>query len=237
MEKKDLKSAYQGDTTEETGARIIAELEKLGGVNLNRQKGDTRFFYVINDQGIIDFYWHYETIEELGYTLKELPSEEDDINKAIYGKCIDRDSINAGVMCGYKREGEKCHVCESGVHSDADEIKEKPNLSNEDRIKMLRDFIREQPEEFKKIIEKVESHGGEGQTVNEYFEALGGNIPKLTAFQQENESLKAERDAHLRDKWELCELIKRYCDKLVFPTESELKILVTTAQTLLNKKP
>jgi len=50
------KVAYQGDGTIETGKRIIAELERLGGVNTRHWDGSTNYYYyIIPENNIIDF--------------------------------------------------------------------------------------------------------------------------------------------------------------------------------------
>jgi len=50
------KVAYQGDGTIETGRRIIAELERLGGINSQYWDGSTNYYYyIIPENNIIDF--------------------------------------------------------------------------------------------------------------------------------------------------------------------------------------
>ena len=43
------KVAYRGDGTKETGKKIIAELEKLGGINRWDYKGTGDYYYVISE--------------------------------------------------------------------------------------------------------------------------------------------------------------------------------------------
>ena len=50
------KIAYKGDGTKETGKKIIAELERLGGVNTRHWDGSTNYYYyIIPENNIIDF--------------------------------------------------------------------------------------------------------------------------------------------------------------------------------------
>ena len=50
------KIAYRGDGTKETGKKIIAELERLGGVNTRCWNGNTNYYYyIIPENNIIDF--------------------------------------------------------------------------------------------------------------------------------------------------------------------------------------
>ena len=43
------KVAYRGDGTKETGKKIIAELERLGGINRWDYKGTGDYYYLISE--------------------------------------------------------------------------------------------------------------------------------------------------------------------------------------------
>ena len=49
---------------------------------------------------------------------------------------------------------------------------------NEERLRLLEEIITNNPEEVKRIIDKVEAMGFEGPTVEEYFESFGGYTEK-----------------------------------------------------------
>jgi hypothetical protein len=70
------KIVFKGDGTLERGKRIIAELERLGGVNsMNLSGNNYILFYFIDQVGVIN-YSHYTYLPS-GYTLTELPEEND----------------------------------------------------------------------------------------------------------------------------------------------------------------
>jgi hypothetical protein len=71
--KLDNKTCFKSDGTDETGAKIINELERLGGMNPLRFNGNSQVlrFYLINYEGRITC----ESFIPEGYTLTELPSE------------------------------------------------------------------------------------------------------------------------------------------------------------------
>lgn len=70
------RNAYQGDGTIETGRKIIAQLEKEGGVNKWGLVGQAKHLvWYIDADGSIDFAVPYHEVLS-GYTLKELPSTE-----------------------------------------------------------------------------------------------------------------------------------------------------------------
>jgi hypothetical protein len=71
--KLDNKTCFKSDGTDETGAKIINELERLGGMNPLRFNGNSTVhpFYWINYEGRISC----DSFIPAGYTLTELPSE------------------------------------------------------------------------------------------------------------------------------------------------------------------
>jgi hypothetical protein len=71
--KLDNKVCFKTDGTKETGAKIINELERLGGNNASRYSGNGTVhpFYWINYEGRITC----DSFIPAGYTLTELPSE------------------------------------------------------------------------------------------------------------------------------------------------------------------
>ena len=72
------KKTYKGDGTLERGKRIIAQLEKEGGVNTEPKLiGQSKAIYLINDYGVICC-TDYSNFPE-GYILAELPDEVDEL--------------------------------------------------------------------------------------------------------------------------------------------------------------
>lgn len=80
MEKKDLKPAYQGDMTVERGERIKAELKKLGGDPFYILYFDTKQVFYVKEDSFIGVEMEAKDLPS-GYTLKELPSDADEIKE------------------------------------------------------------------------------------------------------------------------------------------------------------
>jgi len=72
FEEVNNKVCFKSDGTNETGDKIINELERLGGKNVSGYSGNSNNrYYCINDKGNVDM--EYDIPE--GYTLTNLPSE------------------------------------------------------------------------------------------------------------------------------------------------------------------
>lgn len=74
------------------------------------------------------FSWHYskegypfwkEIYNDLGLGKQTKPFEEYkyliSLKCCAQIKCVDKQAIEAGVICGYRSEGENCHICESSL--------------------------------------------------------------------------------------------------------------------------
>lgn len=67
------KVCYKSDSTKETGAKIIAKLKELGGVNSMGRDGTAKeSFYFINKNGVITYYFFIPH----GYTLLDINEPE-----------------------------------------------------------------------------------------------------------------------------------------------------------------